>query len=151
MSHYQVYIELEFKKMDGCLLSDAEIKARLVHGLGKDGLAEFDLMDAVFGENLDTLDYSTWSTYHQDMIDITKTIPDVLVTLSGKGDDDDDLWKTYYLNGLYQEEFAVITYGDFDPLKLDMIKDIHRYSVHTNGIGFTWREIDCSQAQAMVV
>jgi hypothetical protein len=60
----------------------------------------------------------TWDDYHEQMLDFSKKHPTWLFTLSGKGEESGDLWKSYYLNGKCQEAPARIVYDDFDLKRL---------------------------------
>lgn len=53
------------------------------------------------------------------MIDLSLKFPNILFTLHGEGEENDDLWRKYYLNGKIQVEYAQITYGEFDKEKLE--------------------------------
>lgn len=50
-----------------------------------------------------------------EIIELSKAFPDVLFTLRGSGEEPEDLWRTYFRNGLSQEAAAAITYPEFDP------------------------------------
>lgn len=52
------------------------------------------------------------------MLRLSLRFPDVLLTLRGKGEEDDDRWVSYYLNGGVQSTYAEIRYEPFDPEKL---------------------------------
>lgn len=60
-----------------------------------------------------------WYDHDRDMLILAWRFPGVLFTLHGEGDNQDDLWMSYYLNGRMQYCPAVITYEDFDPGKLE--------------------------------
>ena len=59
-----------------------------------------------------------WYDHDEDMIALSHRFPDVLFTLYGDGEESDDMWYTYYLNGMSQDAPAQITYDDFDESKL---------------------------------
>lgn len=59
-----------------------------------------------------------WYTHEKDMRMLSKQFPDNLFTLRGDGDDNEDMWKEFYLNGKMQREEAIITFLGFDPSKL---------------------------------
>lgn len=61
---------------------------------------------------------SRWYDYKDDMIALSKRLPDVLFTLSGEGQENDDMWREYYLGGKCQRAEAQITFDEFDPEKL---------------------------------
>lgn len=71
------------------------------------------------GEIIDNVsDDWKWYEHQKDMKAISRAFPDVLFTLSGEGEEAEDIWKEYYLNGKVQVEKAVITTGKFDKSKL---------------------------------
>lgn len=54
-----------------------------------------------------------WYSHDEDMLELSKKFPTVLFTLFGDGEETEDLWYTYYLNGAYQHAPARIVYDDF--------------------------------------
>ena len=52
----------------------------------------------------------TWYNHDADMGRLSTTFPDVLFTLWGRGEEADDQWKEYYLNGECQVARGKITY-----------------------------------------
>lgn len=68
-------------------------------------------------DNLELHD-AKWYNHHNDMIYVSTQYPYVEFTLKGEGEESGDLWKTYYLNGKYQEAKAKITYDEYDRSKL---------------------------------
>jgi hypothetical protein len=59
-----------------------------------------------------------WYDHTEDMCRLSKEYPNVLFILTGKGEEPEDMWVKYFMNGKVQVENAVITYGKFDPKKL---------------------------------
>ncbi len=55
-------------------------------------------------------DWIPWHEHTEDMIDLSLKYPDVEFTLWGRGEDRDDLWKKYFLNGVCFLALAEITY-----------------------------------------
>lgn len=53
-----------------------------------------------------------------EIIELSEAFPEVLFTLQGSGEEPEDLWRTYFRNGLTQEASATVTYPDFDPALL---------------------------------
>ena len=52
------------------------------------------------------------------MKELSKLFPGYVFKLNGEGEDDEDLWNKYYVNGKEQVCNAIITYPPFDPEKL---------------------------------
>lgn len=50
---------------------------------------------------------------------VSLQFPDTLITLEGSGEEDGDIWKQYWLNGKTQECKAIISFEEFDVLKLN--------------------------------
>ena len=63
-------------------------------------------------------DHDKWYEHTQDMCRVSMEYPNVLFTLTGNGEEPEDMWVKYFMNGKVQIEKAVITYGKFDPKKL---------------------------------
>jgi hypothetical protein len=63
-------------------------------------------------------DHCKWYEHTEDMRNVSKKYPNVLFTLTGNGEEPDDMWVKYFMNGKVQIEKAVITYGKFDLKKL---------------------------------
>lgn len=59
-----------------------------------------------------------WYDHSDDMRYISKKFPNIKFVLYGQGEEYDDIWVEYFVNGKSQHEQAVITLGDFDPQKL---------------------------------
>lgn len=59
-----------------------------------------------------------WYDHDRDMKYYSKKYPKVIFTLLGEGEDSENLWVKYYKNGKVQHEFAIITYPEFNELKL---------------------------------
>ena len=60
---------------------------------------------------------SQWS-YDGDMLGLSREFPDALLTLTGEGEENVDMWRRYYYNGKAQVAKAIITYPEFDPALL---------------------------------
>lgn len=56
-----------------------------------------------------------WYDHDVGMLEISREFPDILFKLHGEGEENVDLWRTYYLNGKLQHAPARITYDDFSP------------------------------------
>ncbi len=62
-----------------------------------------------------------WYNHEYDMAQLSLRHPDVIFFLEGIGENPEDLWRKYFLNGRMQLAPAKIHYDEFDPSKL---KDI---------------------------
>jgi len=51
-----------------------------------------------------------WYDYKQDIASVSKEYPAVLITCMGNGEEEDDLWVLYALNGEIQQHKAQIIY-----------------------------------------
>ena len=61
-----------------------------------------------------------WPNLEEDMVTLSKTFPDILFTLTSQGEDYDDMWKGYFLNGKVQWAPAKpVVYDEFDENKLE--------------------------------
>ena len=79
------------------------------------------LLDKVTGYEWDgglELSEVKWYNYDEDMIKISKQLPQILFTLEGDGEEHGDQWVTYYQNGKKQHVRANVTFEPFDPAKL---------------------------------
>jgi hypothetical protein len=66
-----------------------------------------------------------WYEYDQDMKALSLKFQDVIFMLHGEGEDEDDKWNKYYLNGRVQVCHAIvlIEYPEFDLNELKTIED----------------------------
>lgn len=62
-----------------------------------------------------------WYEWEKDMLLLSKRFPEVLFCLRGEGEDHEDLWEAFFLNGAVQHCPAYITYDEFDRTKLTMV------------------------------
>jgi len=63
-------------------------------------------------------DSISWYRHEDDMRKFSKKHPKTLFKLSGHGEDNEDIWIEYYLNGKMQRTKAKITFDEFDKSKL---------------------------------
>lgn len=59
-----------------------------------------------------------WYDHDDHMRELSRQYPDVLFTLHGEGEAQDDLWRKYYKGGLRQLAVVELKYDEFDPEKL---------------------------------
>lgn len=81
---------------------------------------EIEKLD-VFGDGDIDIGYygnAKWYDYHTDMLLLSSRFHDVLFSLSGYGENSEDIWRVYYLNGAYMDDGIEIIYHDFDESKL---------------------------------
>lgn len=69
-----------------------------------------DCLSKELGINGYETDWITWYDHTEDMISFSLKFPDVEFELWGRGEDDTDLWKKYFLNGVCKLVMAEITY-----------------------------------------
>ena len=61
-----------------------------------------------------------WYDWEDDMAQLSMVFPDVVFELGCKDREDGETdWIEYWVNGKVQHEDAVVTYGEFDPKKLE--------------------------------
>jgi hypothetical protein len=63
-------------------------------------------------------DCCKWYEHDEDMRKVSKLLPEILFTLSGEGEENDDIWRAYYLDGKCHFCRARITFDPFDATKL---------------------------------
>ncbi|MCP4259112.1 MAG: hypothetical protein GY774_16625 [Planctomycetes bacterium] len=61
---------------------------------------------------------STWYSYEEDMKEFSKRYPEVLFSIYGAGDGQEDMWYRYFKDGKCQFCSAIITFDDFNESKL---------------------------------
>lgn len=74
----------------------------------------------IWGQVIETsyFDGMKWYSHDDEMIELSKKYPLVLITLEGEGEESKDMWKKYYLNGKRQHTKARIIFDGFDKKKL---------------------------------
>lgn len=64
--------------------------------------------------------YTTkWYEAESNIIELSKEFSDVVFVLDGVGEDNEDIWKAYFLNGGVQVAPAKIAFDEFDKSKLE--------------------------------
>lgn len=74
-----------------------------------------DIIDGLWGN-------AKWYYHDEDMIKISRQFPDVLFKLEGNGEEQGDMWITYYCDGRMQHCPASISYPPYDPNKMEVCK-----------------------------
>ena len=59
-----------------------------------------------------------WYDYEHDVKMLSLNFPNRVFILEGEGEESNDMWIAYFMNGKVQHEKAKITYNYFDPNKL---------------------------------
>lgn len=77
-----------------------------------------DIFCAGKGGDWDSADTFKWYDHDEDMIALSYKFPSVLFTLYGDGEESEDFWYAYYLNGSMQFCPARITYDPFNEFAL---------------------------------
>lgn len=70
-------------------------------------------MSYALGRDGSSNDSCKWYDHEEDMRAMSQAIPDVVFKLHGEGEENDDIWDSYYLNGKSQTHKARIV---IDPL-----------------------------------
>jgi len=60
-----------------------------------------------------------WYRWEEDMREVSKKYPEIVIKLKGKGADSDDIWFAYFKAGKVQLCRAKITYDEYDESKLE--------------------------------
>lgn len=99
---------------------------------------EIDLLNVFESGNIVDGYYcnAKWYDHDDDMMRLSGRFPDILFSLHGDGENREDMWETYYLNGRMQYCEAEITYPPFDESRLsEPIEDGgERYSYQTRDV-----------------
>ena len=59
-----------------------------------------------------------WYEYENDMRSFSKKYPDLIFVVTGEGEDNDDIWKAYFKDGLMFRAKAQIVFEEFSLDKL---------------------------------
>lgn len=65
-----------------------------------------------------TVDTCKWYSHESNMIDLSELFPKILFQVDGDGEESDDVWRTYYLNGKSQSVEVKTVYGKLNMKKL---------------------------------
>lgn len=65
-----------------------------------------------------SLDSAKWYSWKEHLKEASLKHPDTLITLSGEGEENGDIWQAYAKNGKLQVSKATITFEPFDESKL---------------------------------
>lgn len=112
MGYYTTYDLTLLDPKDMTTIEDPGIVERVVALLKEKGVIGYAL-----DENLSCCDSAKWYEYENDMLTVSKAVPDVLFCLWGSGDSAEDLWTQYFLNG--KSQYCRAEIPPFDPAKLE--------------------------------
>lgn len=99
---YNTYYKLEIHDDQGRCLDFGEIKDELIKHI------DYDPFD----------ESCKWYSHEDDMQWLSKKYAGTVFKLSGEGEDNEDMWHKYFLNGKTQICKATITYEEYSPKKL---------------------------------
>lgn len=68
--------------------------------------------------SLESNDESKWYEHEKEMRDLSKEFPDVVFKLHGEGEENEDIWDKYFMNGKMQYCHAQMLLPPFDKEKL---------------------------------
>lgn len=77
-----------------------------------------DELSFALSEDGSTSERSKWYEHERDMMEMSEAMPAYLFTLSGEGEEAEDLWRKYFINGKMQICKAEIVYPPFNPAQL---------------------------------
>jgi len=60
-----------------------------------------------------------WYEHEAEILAVSKQYPGVLITLTGYGEEHDNIWRKYFTKGKVQKTAAAIVFEPFDPKKLE--------------------------------
>ena len=66
----------------------------------------------------DSVDGVKWYDWNKDMKSFSLSHPDMVIELTGVGEEHPDIWKAYFKNGKSYKEMAKIVYSAFDEGKM---------------------------------
>ena len=86
---------------------------------------ELSTINSYYFDNMNLIDElvegwfeAKWYDYVDNMKMLSLRFPTIVFILEGDGEENDDMWVAYFMNGKVQYEKAKITYNSFDPNKL---------------------------------
>jgi hypothetical protein len=73
----------------------------------------------ITGYLYDTFDCQIkWYKCNDQMKEYSKEYPNLIFEITGYGEEVQDIWRTYYKNGKSQNERAIVSFAEFNPLLL---------------------------------
>ena len=96
-----------------------DIEESLKHDVIKQFMEFSEDAKYVLDEEGHSQDSSKWYSEEQDMIEFSKKHPSLIFQLNREGEQNDDMCKSYYLNGKFQHCVAEVVYPEFDRSRLE--------------------------------
>jgi len=98
---------------------------KLDDAVGKEILCSKEANTGFYGidEKGDTTGSTKWYEWQPDMVKLSKKFRNVLFKLHGEGEENDDIWDAYFLNGKYQIKKARIVIDPVDPAGWEVYKE----------------------------
>jgi hypothetical protein len=112
MGYYTDYT-IEYEGRNGASV-DAEVSEKILNRLEE--ISGYNVFDEYYQKFV--LDDAKWYNQREDMLKLSEEFPDCLFTVNGVGEEHDDIWREFYLNGKFQKSYATLVFDYFDPLKL---------------------------------
>lgn len=78
-------------------------------------LREKGVINYALDEDLGCCETAKWYEYDEDILEISKQMPDVLFCVHGEGEETGDIWDHYFLNGKSQRCDVEIRMPPFNP------------------------------------
>ena len=123
MGYYTYYaLSVEPSPVSNQTKLSEELQKRLNAEVDK--MQVFDYGDAEGGWSGE----AKWYDHNEDMISLSHRFPEVLFTLYGNGEDSEDMWYAYFLDGSIQEAPVQFDHDEFDMFKLRDIGDPSLFS-----------------------
>ena len=72
----------------------------------------------VYDFEIECEEWNKWYEHDEEMLELSKHFPNVVFCLDGEGEENGDIWRTYYKNGKKQYCPAKIIFDDYDERKL---------------------------------
>lgn len=83
------------------------------------GIEYFEGDESMCDFDLSCDEASKWHDHEEEMLEMSKKIPEIVFCLHGEGEASEDLWYKYFKNGKIQHCRARIEYDDYDESMLE--------------------------------
>ncbi len=121
MWYYTDYA-LNIYRADKDKMGKVKLTSRIAPSLGdaiKDEIEKMNVFDSDGSIRHGYYAYDMWSDHERDMRLLSARFPDIAFCLAGRGDNNEDMWREYYVGGRMQWCPARIEFDDFDQEMLD--------------------------------